>query len=72
MFFSVIINSKKNNTEEYPDTLFVHVLLNSVIGLFQHSRKYMNVAKTDNPPHIFAIADQAYQMMMHQKKNQVK
>ena len=30
----------------------------------------MNQAKGDHPPHIYAIADQAYQMMMHQKKNQ--
>jgi len=31
----------------------------------------VNAAKGDNPPHIFAIADQAYQMMVHQKKHQV-
>ena len=31
----------------------------------------MNAAKADHSPHIYAIADQAYQMMMHQKKNQV-
>lgn len=36
----------------------------------EHSKQYMNQAKEDHPPHIFAIADQAYQMMMHQKKNQ--
>jgi myosin-3 len=37
----------------------------------EHSRMYMNAAKGDHPPHIFAIADQAYQMMVHQKKHQV-
>ncbi|XP_052238013.1 myosin-IIIb-like isoform X2 [Dreissena polymorpha] len=36
----------------------------------EHSHRYMHAAKGDNPPHIFAIADQAYQMMVHQKKHQ--
>ncbi|XP_053386580.1 myosin-IIIb-like isoform X4 [Mercenaria mercenaria] len=36
----------------------------------EHSQMYMNAAKGDHPPHIFAIADQAYQMMVHQKKHQ--
>ena len=31
----------------------------------------MNVAKDDNPPHIFAVADQSYQTMMHNRKHQV-
>lgn len=33
---------------------------------------YMNSTKDQNPPHIFAVADQSYQMMMHNKQNQVK
>lgn len=37
----------------------------------EYVRRYMNAAKADNPPHIFAIADQAYQMLVHQKKHQV-
>ena len=37
----------------------------------EHVKRHVNAAKGDNPPHIFAIADQAYQMMVHQKKHQV-
>ncbi|WAR10703.1 MYO3B-like protein, partial [Mya arenaria] len=40
------------------------------IYMSETSRRYRNAAKGDNPPHIFAIADQAYQMMVHQKKHQ--
>ncbi|XP_064598215.1 myosin-IIIb-like isoform X2 [Liolophura sinensis] len=36
----------------------------------EYSKKYCNAAKSDHPPHIFAVADQAYQMMMHNKINQ--
>ncbi|KAL4217322.1 Myosin-IIIa [Mactra antiquata] len=36
----------------------------------EYSHMYMNSAKGDHPPHIFAVADQAYQMMVHQKKHQ--
>ena len=34
-------------------------------------KRYMYASKADNPPHIFAVADQAYQMMIHNKKHQV-
>ncbi|XP_041374247.1 myosin-IIIb-like [Gigantopelta aegis] len=36
----------------------------------EYSKKYVNAAKDDNPPHIFAVADQSYQMMMHNKHTQ--
>ncbi|XP_076468254.1 myosin-IIIb-like isoform X2 [Babylonia areolata] len=36
----------------------------------EYSRKYMHAAKADNPPHIFAVADQSYQSMMHNQHNQ--
>ena len=37
----------------------------------QYSKKYRNCVKADNPPHIFAIADNAYHSMMHHKHSQV-
>ncbi|KAL8563942.1 hypothetical protein ACOMHN_059372 [Nucella lapillus] len=36
----------------------------------EYSGKYMHAAKADNPPHIFAVADQSYQSMMHNQHNQ--
>ncbi|XP_021363732.1 myosin-IIIb-like isoform X9 [Mizuhopecten yessoensis] len=36
----------------------------------EYSKMYMNAAKDANPPHIYAVADQSYQMMMHYKKHQ--
>ncbi|KAL5006119.1 hypothetical protein ScPMuIL_017277 [Solemya velum] len=36
----------------------------------EYSKMYMNAAKDENPPHIFAVADQSYHMMMHNKQNQ--
>ena len=32
--------------------------------------KYRNSCKSDNPPHIYAMANQAYHDMIHEKKNQ--
>ncbi|CAH1790113.1 unnamed protein product [Owenia fusiformis] len=36
----------------------------------EYSKLYSNCGKPDHPPHIFAIADQSFQMMMHHKHNQ--
>ncbi|XP_033727991.1 LOW QUALITY PROTEIN: myosin-IIIb-like [Pecten maximus] len=36
----------------------------------EYSKMYMNAAKDANPPHIYAVADQSFQMMMHYKKHQ--
>nr|XP_022321566.1 myosin-IIIb-like isoform X3 [Crassostrea virginica] len=41
-----------------------------VIYTEEYSLKYKNAGKDDNPPHIFAVADQSYQSMMHNHKNQ--
>ncbi|XP_035209173.1 neither inactivation nor afterpotential protein C-like, partial [Stegodyphus dumicola] len=32
---------------------------------------YQEKARSDNPPHIFAVADRAYQQMLHHKRSQV-
>ena len=37
----------------------------------QYSRKYLHAAKADNSPHIFAVADQSYQCMVHNQHHQV-
>ncbi|KAK3767679.1 hypothetical protein RRG08_022713 [Elysia crispata] len=34
------------------------------------AKRYMHSRKTDNSPHIFAVADHSYQMMMHNRRNQ--
>lgn len=31
---------------------------------------YRGQARSDNPPHIFAVADAAYQGLLHQRQNQ--
>ena len=33
---------------------------------------YRNSAKSDHPPHVFAMANNAYHAMIHEKRNQVK
>ncbi|GFR06291.1 myosin-IIIa [Trichonephila clavata] len=33
--------------------------------------QYWERARSDNPPHVFAIADRAYQQMLHHKRSQV-
>jgi len=36
----------------------------------QEQKKYCNQMRAAYPPHIFAIADSAYQFMLHEKANQ--
>ena len=36
----------------------------------QHSIMYRNRSKSENPPHIYAVADSAYHALMHQKQSQ--
>ena len=36
----------------------------------QESRLYRGMAKSENAPHIFAIADASYHSMLHQKTSQ--
>jgi myosin-3 len=31
---------------------------------------YRNRARSDNPPHVFAMADAAYHAMLHQRRSQ--
>lgn len=42
------------------------------LGLYTptHQKKYNGRCQSENPPHIFAIADSAHQNLVHQKQNQ--
>ncbi|XP_055600168.1 myosin-IIIb-like isoform X2 [Uranotaenia lowii] len=42
------------------------------LGLYTtyHQMKYAAKTRSDNPPHIFAVADAAHQALVHQKQNQ--
>lgn len=37
---------------------------------FQSQQIYQGRCRSDNPPHIFAVADAAHQALMHQKLHQ--
>ncbi|XP_055383448.1 myosin-IIIb-like [Condylostylus longicornis] len=36
----------------------------------QNQKRYVGKSRSDNPPHIFAVADAAHQALIHQKTNQ--
>ena len=36
----------------------------------QHLQRYRNVPRTQNPPHVYAVADAAYQQMVATSRNQ--
>ena len=42
------------------------------LGLYtqNHQRRYSGKSRSDNPPHIFAVADICHQALIHQKQNQ--
>ncbi|XP_058807301.1 myosin-IIIb-like isoform X2 [Phymastichus coffea] len=42
------------------------------LGLYtgMEQKRYKGQARSDNPPHIFAVADAAYQALLHQRQNQ--
>lgn len=42
------------------------------LGLYtpHHQKKYSGKSRSDNPPHIFAVADICHQALIHQKQNQ--
>lgn len=42
------------------------------LGIYseQESNNYRNQSRSDNPPHIFAVADAAYHALLHHKQNQ--
>lgn len=49
------------------------LLLTSSLQLLtikQEVNGYRNRAKSDNPPHVFAMADGAYHAMLHQRRSQ--
>jgi len=37
---------------------------------FQEQKRYRGRTRSDNPPHIFAVADAAYQSLLHQGQSQ--
>jgi len=37
---------------------------------YQEQRRYRGQSRSENPPHIFAVADAAYQALLHQRQNQ--
>lgn len=38
--------------------------------MLQEQKRYKGQARSDNPPHIFAVGDAAYQALLHQRQNQ--
>uniref|UniRef100_A0A182P5D9 non-specific serine/threonine protein kinase n=1 Tax=Anopheles epiroticus TaxID=199890 RepID=A0A182P5D9_9DIPT len=61
-----------NQIYTYIGDILIAVNPFSHVGLYttQHQRKYTGQARSDNPPHIFAIADAAHQALVHQRQNQ--
>ncbi|XP_035785820.1 myosin-IIIb-like isoform X3 [Anopheles albimanus] len=61
-----------NQIYTYIGDILIAVNPFSQVGLYttQHQRKYAAQARSDNPPHIFAIADAAHQALVHQRQNQ--
>ncbi|XP_050079971.1 myosin-IIIb-like isoform X2 [Anopheles maculipalpis] len=61
-----------NQIYTYIGDILIAVNPFSQVGLYttQHQRKYTGQARSDNPPHIFAIADAAHQALVHQRQNQ--
>ncbi|XP_062560634.1 myosin-IIIb-like isoform X2 [Armigeres subalbatus] len=61
-----------NQIYTYIGDILVAVNPFSQLGLYTtyHQRKYSGKTRSDNPPHIFAVADAAHQALVHQKQNQ--
>lgn len=61
-----------NQIYTYIGDILVSVNPFTNLGLYtsQHQRCYVAQARSDNPPHIFAVADAAHQALVHQKQNQ--
>ena len=53
--------------------LFLCLLFRN-LGIYENKDmfNYRNSAKSDHPPHVFAMANNAYHAMIHEKRNQVK
>ncbi|CAL1536312.1 unnamed protein product [Lymnaea stagnalis] len=70
----IIVNQLRNRYSQ--DEIYTYIgdillAVNPFIALPIYTEEfvkmYMHAMKADNPPHIFAVADQSYQMMMHNK-----
>lgn len=61
-----------NQIYTYIGDILVAVNPFAALGLYtvQHQQRYANCARSENPPHIFAVADAAHQALVHQKQNQ--
>jgi len=46
------------------------IIIISAACIPQEQKRYKGQARSDNPPHIFAVADAAYQALLHQRQNQ--
>ncbi|XP_014227640.1 myosin-IIIb-like isoform X2 [Trichogramma pretiosum] len=72
-----IVDQLQNRYERSQIYTYIGDILVSVnpftnLGLYtgMERRRYKGQARSDNPPHIFAVADAAYQALLHQRQNQ--
>ncbi|XP_034945837.1 myosin-IIIb-like [Chelonus insularis] len=72
-----VVSQLENRYEEghiytYIGDILVAVNPFTNLGLYTglEQRRYKGQARSDNPPHIFAVADAAYQALLHQRQNQ--
>ncbi|XP_069672444.1 myosin-IIIb-like isoform X3 [Periplaneta americana] len=63
---------EQNQIYTYIGDILVAVNPFTDLGLYtdMEQRRYRGQARSDNPPHIFAVADAAYQALLHQRQNQ--
>uniref|UniRef100_A0A2C9JCM7 non-specific serine/threonine protein kinase n=1 Tax=Biomphalaria glabrata TaxID=6526 RepID=A0A2C9JCM7_BIOGL len=68
------LHSRYNQDEIYTYIGDILLAVNPFITLpiytEEYIRRYIHSTKAEHPPHIFAVADQSYQMMTHNKHNQ--
>lgn len=63
---------ESNQIYTYIGDILVAVNPFTDLGLYtsQHQVRYAGKSRSENPPHIFAVADAAHQALVHQKQNQ--
>lgn len=63
---------ESNQIYTYIGDILVAVNPFTNLGLYtgQHQIRYAGKSRSENPPHIFAVADAAHQALVHQKQNQ--